>query len=200
MSVCAINQSDFELWCFRSIKINDQINKYLTLQSKCTFQYFLGYSHPVFDFPLIDSIYQSTTNSSDASFAVDGKADTCAFTNEDNLGQAHHMFSWFLNLRIYKLFSLNFLCFVFLQGRCFLLISKMLIYLFIRRQSSYWTAKLSFFFWQVTEILGPKLHPRGGFFGPWFFIILKNSHQYSSNEGSNFILSSLEVGHWVAQT
>ena len=46
----------------------------------------------------------------------------------------------------------------------------------------------------------PKLHPGGGFFGPWFFIILKNSHQDLSNEGSNFILSSLEVGHWAAQT
>ena len=40
----------------------------------------------------------------------------------------------------------------------------------------------------------------GGFFGPWFFIILKNSHQDLSKEGSNFILSSLEVGHWAAQT
>ena len=39
------------------------------------------------------------------------------------------------------------------------------------------------------------LGPRGGFFGPRFFIILKNSHQDLSNEGSNFILSSLEVGH-----
>ena len=48
--------------------------------------------------------------------------------------------------------------------------------------------------------LGPKLHPGGGFFGPWFFIILKNSHQDLYNEGSSFILSSLEVGHWVAQT
>jgi hypothetical protein len=41
----------------------------------------------------------------------------------------------------------------------------------------------------------PKLQPRAGFFGPWSFIILKNSHQDLSNEGSNFILSSLEVGH-----
>ena len=48
--------------------------------------------------------------------------------------------------------------------------------------------------------LGPKLYPSGGFFRSWFFIILKNSHQDLSNEGSNFILSSLEVGHWVAQT
>ena len=46
----------------------------------------------------------------------------------------------------------------------------------------------------------PKFHPWGGFFGPWSFIMLKNSGQDLSNEGSNFILSSLEVGHWVAQT
>ena len=32
------------------------------------------------------------------------------------------------------------------------------------------------------------------------FIILKNSHQDLCNEGSNFFLSSLEVGHRVAQT
>ena len=35
----------------------------------------------------------------------------------------------------------------------------------------------------------PKLHPGGG-----SFIILQNSHQDLYNEGSNFILSSLEVG------
>ena len=67
-------------------------------------------------------------------------------------------------------------------------------------QSSYWTAKSSFIFLTSdhteAENLGPKLHP-GGFFGPWFFIILKNLHQDLSNEGSNFILSQLEVGHWV---
>ena len=71
-------------------------------------------------------------------------------------------------------------------------------------QSSYWTAKSSFFFLTSDqhegENLGPKLHPGGRFFGPWFFIILKNLHQDLSNEGSNFILSSLEVVHWVAQT
>ena len=39
--------------------------------------------------------------------------------------------------------------------------------------------------------LEPKLRPGGGFFGPQIFIILKNSHQDLSNEGSNFILSSL---------
>ena len=50
------------------------------------------------------------------------------------------------------------------------------------------------------EILEPKLHPGGGFFGPQFFIIFENSHQDLSNEGSNFILNSIEVGHWVAQT
>ena len=34
---------------------------------------------------------------------------------------------------------------------------------------------------------GPKLHPRGGLFGPWSFIISKKSHQNLSNgnEGSN---------------
>ena len=47
---------------------------------------------------------------------------------------------------------------------------------------------------------GPKLHPGGGFFGLWPFITLKSSHQDLSNEGSNFILSQLEVGHWVART
>ena len=45
------------------------------------------------------------------------------------------------------------------------------------------------------EYLGPELHTEGGFFGPGFFITLKNSHQDLSNEESNFILSSLEVGH-----
>ena len=71
-------------------------------------------------------------------------------------------------------------------------------------QSSYWTAKSSFVFLASDqpegENLGPKLRPRGGFFGPWIFIILKNSHQDLSNEGSNFILSALEVGHWAVQT
>ena len=46
----------------------------------------------------------------------------------------------------------------------------------------------------------PKLHQGCGFFGPWFFIILKNSHQDLSNEGSNFILSLLEIGQLDAQT
>ena len=41
------------------------------------------------------------------------------------IGQAHHMFSRFLNLRISEFFSRFFLCFVFLQGRSFLLRSKM---------------------------------------------------------------------------
>ena len=66
-------------------------------------------------------------------------------------------------------------------------------------QSSYWTAKSSFVFLASDqpegENSGPKLHPGGGFFGPCFFIIFKNSYQNLSNEGSNFILSSLEVGH-----
>ena len=44
----------------------------------------------------------------------------------------------------------------------------------------------------------PKLHPGCVFFGSWSSIILKNSGQF--NEGSNFILSSLEVGDWAAPT
>ena len=44
-----------------------------------------------------------------------------------HIGQAHHMFSQFLNLPIYEFFPQNFLCFVFLQGRNILLRSKMLI-------------------------------------------------------------------------
>ena len=43
----------------------------------------------------------------------------------------------------------------------------------------------------------PKLHPGGGFFGPWSFITLKNSHQDLSNERSNFTKEFLEVGHWA---
>ena len=43
---------------------------------------------------------------------------------EVNLGQVHHMLSRFLNLQKK---SRNFLCFVFLQGRSFLLRSKMLM-------------------------------------------------------------------------
>ena len=44
-------------------------------------------------------------------------------------------------------------------------------------------------------ILGTQITPRGWIFGQFFFIILENSGQDLSNEGSNFILSSLEVGH-----
>ena len=42
-------------------------------------------THPVADYPLISSIYHSTTNISDAAFAVDGNLDTCAFTKESEL-------------------------------------------------------------------------------------------------------------------
>ena len=48
--------------------------------------------------------------------------------------------------------------------------------------------------------LGPKLHSGVGFFKPWFFYNLENSHQDLSDEGSNFILSLVEVGHLVVQT
>ena len=59
--------------------------------------------------------------------------------------------------------------------------------------SSYWTSKSSFFLTNDKnegEYLGPKSHPAGG-----FFIILKNSHEDLSDEVSNLVLSSLEVGH-----
>ena len=45
-------------------------------------------------------------------------------------------------------------------------------------------------------ILGTQITPRGWIFWTMiFFIVLKNSGQELSNEGSNFILSSLEIGH-----
>ena len=46
--------------------------------------------------------------------------------------------------------------------------------------------------------LGSKLHPGDRFIGPWTFLSLKISHHLM--RGSNFTLSSVEVGHWVAQT
>ena len=46
----------------------------------------------------------------------------------------------------------------------------------------------------------PLCTPGVDFLDPDFFIIIKNSAQDLSNEGSNFILSLLEVSHWVAQT
>ena len=44
-------------------------------------------------------------------------------------------------------------------------------------------------------ILGTQITPRGWIFWTMIFYNLKNSHQDLSNEGSNFFLSSLEVGH-----
>ena len=41
----------------------------------------------------------------------------------------------------------------------------------------------------------PDYNPGVDFLDHDFFIILNNSHKDLSNEGSNFILSSLEVGH-----
>ena len=42
---------------------------------------------------------------------------------------------------------------------------------------------------------GPNYTLRVDFVDHDFFLILNNSHQDLSNEESNFILSSLEVGH-----
>ena len=63
-----------------------------------------------------------------------------------------------------------------------------------------WTELLSIFLadlptWGIS--FEPKLHHGGGFFGPRPLLILKSSHQDLSIEGANFILSPLEVGHWV---
>ena len=58
----------------------------------------------------------------------------------------------------------------------------------LRSESLDWTAKIG----------DPNYTPEVDF---WIMIFYnsKNSHQDLSNEGSNFILSSLEVGHWVAK-
>ena len=56
-----------------------------------------------------------------------------------------------------------------------------------------------FFFCQVTRVgavtWDPNYTQGVDFLDHDFFIILKNSHQELSNEGSNFILSSVEVDH-----
>jgi hypothetical protein len=43
---------------------------------------------------------------------------------------------------------------------------------------------LQFVEWEKFDV-GSKLQPGGGFLRPTFFVILKNSHQDLSNEGSN---------------
>ena len=48
--------------------------------------------------------------------------------------------------------------------------------------------------------LGTQITPWGWIFWTMIFYNLKNSSQDLSNEGSNFILSLLEVGRKVAQT
>ena len=52
---------------------------------------------------------------------------------------------------------------------------------------------------QMRLKFGTKITPWGRFYRPWPVSILKSWHQDLSNEGSNFILSLLEVGQWVAQ-
>ena len=63
-------------------------------------------------------------------------------------------------------------------------------------QSSYWTAKSSFLF-LTSDQHGSEnqITPRGWIFSTMIFYNLKNSDQDLFNEGSNFILSSLELGH-----
>ena len=68
----------------------------------------------------------------------------------------------------------------------------------VKRTTFYSLAAKSSFFsdkWPIWGLLlGTQITTQG-----WLFIIIKNSHQDLSNEGSNFILRSQEVGHWVAQ-
>ena len=66
-----------------------------------------------------------------------------------------------------------------------------------------WTELLSIVFsWSahIRQEIRAQITPRRWIFWTMIFYNLKNSSQDLSNEGSNFILSSLEVGHWVAQT
>ena len=65
-----------------------------------------------------------------------------------------------------------------------------------------WTELLSIFFgWSahMRRELGTQITPWGWIIWTMILYNLKNYSQDLSNEGSNFILSSLEVGHWVAQ-
>ena len=73
------------------------------------------------------------------------------------------------------------------------------------RHGHLYTGQLSphFVFWQVDIMRGntwDQTYAQGLDFLDHNFFILKNSGQDLSNQGSNFILSSLEVGHSVAQT
>ena len=67
-------------------------------------------------------------------------------------------------------------------------------------QSSYWTAKSSFLFLASDHTEADPNCTLWVDFWTMIFYNLKNSGQDLSNEMSNFILSSLEDGHWVAQT
>ena len=66
-----------------------------------------------------------------------------------------------------------------------------------------WTELLSISFSRFSHMkreIGTQITPWGWIFWTIIFYNLKNSSQDLSNEGSNFILRSLEVGLWVAQT
>ena len=65
----------------------------------------------------------------------------------------------------------------------------------ITRHGHLHTGQLSCHFFLTSDQLGTQITPRGWIFWTMIFYNLKNSHQDLSNEGSNFILSSLEVGH-----
>ena len=62
-------------------------------------------------------------------------------------------------------------------------------------QSLYWTAKSSFLFLTSDHTWADQNYASGVNFWTMIFYNLKNSGLDLSNEGSNFILSSLEVVH-----
>ena len=62
-------------------------------------------------------------------------------------------------------------------------------------QSLYWTAKSSFLFLTSDHTWADQNYAPGVNFWTMIFYNLKNSGLDLSNEGSNFILSSLEVVH-----
>ena len=65
-------------------------------------------------------------------------------------------------------------------------------YILLQMDGTLWWQKLELY--QLREgQLGTQITPRGWIFWTMIFYNLKNSHQYLYNEGSNFILRSVEV-------
>ena len=79
-----------------------------------------------------------------------------------------------------KLWNVNnylLIIILFFYSRAYFYIRGKSIYWIIHGLLNRWTDMSSFLFLTSDQhevcFLGPKLHPRGGFFGPWFFIIQK---------------------------